>query len=117
MVTTAEAEAILQEQKVIAVNVNWRLERRGFRLEATVLAIESKLPLRLVGYVGLKNRSFALLFNNLPIRKYTAHDKHVNPNTGEPYRISTSGMIIGLTRWPMCQTTSGSATRIKNSLI
>ena len=35
-----------------------------------------------MGYVGLKNRSFALLFNNLPIRKYTAHDKHVNPNTG-----------------------------------
>lgn len=86
MVTAAEAEAILAEPKVIAVNFTWRRQPRGYQLEATVMAMESQQTLRLLGYIGRKNRSFALLYQNTPIRKYTVHDRHRDPVTKEVIR-------------------------------
>ena len=86
MVTAAEATAILQEDKVIAVNLAWTRHRRGLRLEATVMALESKQVLTLHGYIGRKNHSFALLYQNSPIRKYTVHDRHRDPVTREIVR-------------------------------
>ena len=86
MVTAAEATEILTEPKVIAVNLSWRQDRRNYRLEALVLAVNSKRSLRLLGYVGAKNRSFVLLYNNSAIRKYTVHDRHVDPVTLEVIR-------------------------------
>ena len=83
MVTAAEAEAILAEDKVIGVNLTWRGIGRGHRLEAKVLSVDSGAVLSLRGYVGVKNRSYALLYQNTPIRKYTVHDRHRNPATGE----------------------------------
>ncbi len=83
MVTRAEAEAILAEPKVIAANLAWQFQRDGYRLETIVLAEESGEPLSLRGYVGRKNRSFALLYKNTPIRKYTVHERHTDPKTGE----------------------------------
>ncbi len=83
MVTAAQADAILEERKVIAANLVWRGQRGTFRLEATVLAIESKELLSLRGFIGERNRSYVLLFKNTPIRKYTVHAQHRNPNTGE----------------------------------
>ena len=61
MVTAAEAEAILAEDKVIGVNLTWRGIGRGHRLEAKVLSVDSGAVLSLRGYVGVKNRSYALL--------------------------------------------------------
>ena len=83
MVTKAEAEAILEEDKVIAVNLHWFPDGPRFRLGAAVRAVESGALLRLHGFVGKTNRSFALLHRNFPIRKYTVHDHHTNPDTGE----------------------------------
>lgn len=70
-------------QKVIAANLVWRFDRRGYRLEATVLAVESSEVLRLRGYVGQTNRSLVLLYRNTPIRKYTVHRLHIDHETGE----------------------------------
>ncbi len=83
MVTRAEAEAIVAEPKVITANLAWRFQEGGYRLDAAVLAEESGELLKLRGYVGRKNRSFALLYKNTPIRKYTVHDRHTDPKTGE----------------------------------
>lgn len=69
MVTAAESEAILAEPKVVAADFAWQFQRGGYRLDATVLAEESGELLKLRGYVGRKNRSFALLYKNTPIRK------------------------------------------------
>lgn len=83
MVTAAEAEKILAEGKKIDEDLVWRPDMGGtaFRLEAAVFSIDSNKTLRLVGYVGKKNRSFALLYRNSPIRKYTVHDRHKDPVT------------------------------------
>ena len=80
-VTKIEAEAVLAEQNTLTANLNWRPHGRGFRLDsAQVLALESGNLLRLTGYLGSSNRSFALLYKNLPIRKYTVHSSHRNPD-------------------------------------
>ena len=83
MVTAAEAETVLAEDKVIGVNLAWRRDAGAFKLKATVLSLDSDAVLNLRGYIGTKNRSFALLYQNTPIRKYTVHDRHRNPATGE----------------------------------
>ena len=72
---------MLQEPKVISVNMRWRRYRRSYQLEATVLGIDSRNMLRLCGYVGRRNRSFVLLYMNTPIRKYTVHARHRDPVT------------------------------------
>ena len=42
---------------------------------------ESGEILSLRGYIGRKNRSFVLLYKNIPIRKYTVHPWHRDPVT------------------------------------
>jgi hypothetical protein len=81
MVSASDASAILAEPKVLAANLVWKWERGMYRLEATVLAMDSGQALSLRGCVGLKNRSFVLLYNNTPILKYTAHSRHRDPVT------------------------------------
>lgn len=83
MVTRAEAERILAEPKVIGANLSWRKDGQVQRLEAKVLCEESGEMLVLKGYQGKRNRSFALLYRNEPIRKYTVHPYHVDPVTRE----------------------------------
>ncbi len=86
MVTTAEANRILEENKVIAMNLSWRFERNGYRIQANVLSLDSDEMLSFRGYVGKTNRSFALLYRNLPIRKYTVHDRHIDPVTSRVFK-------------------------------
>ena len=81
MVTRSEAKRILDKDKVNAVNLAWWHERQGYRLEASVLAEGSGEYLSLRGYIGRKNRSFTLLYQDSPIRKYTVHDRHRDPVT------------------------------------
>lgn len=86
MVTAAEADKILAEDKVIGVNLAWKVDPRGYRLEAKVLSLDSGEALSLRGYVGSRNRSVVLLYKNTPIRKYTVHAQHKNKRTGEVIR-------------------------------
>jgi len=81
MVTSAQANTILNEPKMIGANLVWKVQRGSYRLEATVLATISGEILSLRGTVGPKNRSFALLWKNTPIRKYTVHERHRDPVT------------------------------------
>ena len=83
MVTRAEAERIIAEPKVIGANLSWKKDGQGQRLEAKVLCEESGEMLVLRGYQGKRNRSFALLYRNEPIRKYTVHSRHIDPVTRE----------------------------------
>ena len=86
MVTEAKAEELLAERKVIAANMVWRFQQPSYKLEATVLAEDSGETLKLRGTVGRKNRSFVLLYGDTPIRKYTAHDRHRDRETGKPVK-------------------------------
>ena len=83
MITEAEANRLLEEDKVIWANLSWRIDGEIFRLEAKVLCLESEEILSLRGTVGKKNRSFVLLYQNTPIRKYTVHAFHRDPVTRE----------------------------------
>jgi len=66
--TTLEIATLLAEEKVITANLRWRPWGRGWRLEATVLALTSRKTLELRGFVGPANRSYALLLNSIDIR-------------------------------------------------
>ena len=81
MVTVAEADAILASPKVIAANIAWRLFRPIYRLEATVLVLETNEFCYLKGTVGRTNRSLVILYKNFPIRKWTVHSHHRDPVT------------------------------------
>ena len=83
MVTEAAANSLLKEDKVIWANLSWRIDGEMVRLEAKVLCLESEEILSLRGTVGKKNRSFVLLYQNTPIRKYTVHAFHRDPVTRE----------------------------------
>lgn len=90
MVTAAEAAKVLAEDKVIDANLDWRFDRnlQAFCLQVDVICRTSGELLSLRGYVGDPNRSFALLYRNSPIRKYTVHNnqKHRDPLTGQVFR-------------------------------
>lgn len=83
MVTEAQAQIILAESKIIAVNLTWQRTNTAYALKAAVLSENSRELLSLRGYVGVQNRSFALLYRNTPIRKYTVHPWHIDPVTKE----------------------------------
>jgi len=77
--TNGEVTNLLAEDKIITANLSWGPDGRRYKLEASVLAMESNLLLRLYGNVGIKNRSFGLLHNNVSIRRYCSSPNHVNP--------------------------------------
>lgn len=106
MVTAAEADRIIAERKVIESDLTWQVEtqenparrgrrqrgrRRGapwnkFTLEARVLSSDSSANIRLIGNVGKTNRSFTLLYDNIPIRRYTVHrSPHTDPVTNRTF--------------------------------
>ena len=73
MVTEAETQTILAEQKVIGANLRWTADGVIRRLEAKVLCVESEEILTLKGTWGKTNRSFVILYRNTPpIRKRIA---------------------------------------------
>ena len=79
MVTAAKADSIIAEYKVIYETLIWRFERNAYRLRADVICEKSGEILSLRGILGKKNRSYVLLYCNVPIRKYTVHDRHKDP--------------------------------------
>ena len=86
MVTEAETQTILAEQKVIGANLSWTADGVIQCLEAKVLCVESEEILTLKGTRGKTNRSFVILYKNTPIRKYTVHAYHRDPATREMVR-------------------------------
>jgi hypothetical protein len=86
LVTGGKAEAVLKEPKVIAMNLAWQAQGRAYNLAATVLGTETGYTLSLRGYVGRRNHSFTLLFQNTPIRKWTVHDRHRDPVSKRIFR-------------------------------
>lgn len=79
--TEAQVGALLAEDKVITANLSWRpWGRRGSRLEATVLAKESNIRLKLYGYVGPRQQSFSLLYESIDIRRLCLSNnaRHIN---------------------------------------
>jgi len=71
------------EKKVCTVDIQWQRARgrsRRYSLEFSVLVPSRQRLCRIRGLVGKKNYSFCLLFDNQPIRKYTVHYRHKNPD-------------------------------------
>ena len=83
MVTEGEAQRILEAPKVIGANLAWRRDGGASRLEVNVLCPDTGEILSLRGFLGRTNRSFTLLYQNTPIRKYTVHAFHRDPVTRE----------------------------------
>ena len=64
-------------KKVVTSSVSWKsVSKNVWRLETRALTTTTKEILILKGYIGRDNYSFALLYNNIPIRKFTKHHKH-----------------------------------------
>lgn len=74
-----ETKGLHKEPKIITANLSWRRDGRRYKLEANVLATESKTLLKLVANIGIKNRSTALLCRNIRIRGYCTSHNHINP--------------------------------------
>ena len=93
MVTESEASRVLEELKVIGANLSWQNDGETLRLEATVLCLASQEVLKLRGFVGRTNRSFALLYRNAPIRKYTVHASHTDPSNSSTHNRATQAYL------------------------
>ena len=81
---------MVTEKKIIYGNITWRSpDRRGrtHKFTVRVESLDSGEILKLEGYIGRKNRSFALLYDNTPIRKFTVHNDqpHSDPATGDVF--------------------------------
>ena len=85
-VTATEAEMVLAARKTIDVSLSWSGRQDFYKLQADVLLEDTDEILDLRGNVGRTNRSFALLYRNTPIRKYTVHNVHRDPATNIVHR-------------------------------
>lgn len=75
--TKAQADGLVAVRKVVSAAVVWNAVGKGcWRLEARALSVDPVAILRVTGFVGRRNHSFALLYDNYPIRKYTKHHRH-----------------------------------------
>lgn len=75
--TREQADKMTKMKKVITSSVSWKSASKNvWRLEARALTTTTKEILILKGYIGRDNYSFVLLYNNIPIRKFTKHHKH-----------------------------------------
>lgn len=90
LLTTAQAKALLDEQKVINHTFNWRAvpdrtgrkQRLDTSLEVPFYGIELKLSVNL----GRTNYSFSLIYQRYPIRIYNVHGApHHNPDSNKIY--------------------------------
>ena len=76
--TRKDAESIIKSKKIVSASVSWKAGGRGtYKLEANCLVVETREILSIKGYIGRDNYGFALLYNNIPIRKYTKHQRHI----------------------------------------
>lgn len=78
----ATADELSRAPKIIGEDVvAWRaVGDQRYRLEARVVALDHGRVLKLVGNIGCANYGFALLYENLPIRKLTKHHRHQLPS-------------------------------------
>mgnify|MGYP000854140164 CR=1 FL=1 len=77
ILTREEADKIIKAEKVVSSSISWRSENpTSWRLEARALIRDTKEFVSIRGYIGSSNYSFVLLFNNIPIRKFTKHCRH-----------------------------------------
>jgi hypothetical protein len=79
--TRAEAEAMLLAEKWVNDTVIWVAKTSTrWTLDVTVFIPKWHEQLHLHGQIGRTNYSFALLYENYPIRKYTKHAPHLIGN-------------------------------------
>ena len=78
--TTAFANQLAQAPKIIDDDMVWYTVNNGRRLKVAVMAVATNEFMELRVYVGQHNRSFTLLYRNLPIRRYCPQGYHRNPD-------------------------------------
>lgn len=86
--TKADADRIVNEHKICTAHLTWRPEKsrlRRYHLETRVLVPSAEKMCQIRGAIGKKNYSFALLYDNIPLRCFTVHSQHKKPD-GTPVR-------------------------------
>lgn len=80
--------------KIIQENIEWREQNGSQRFKARVLAPEIGDQLELRGVIGKSKRSFSLLYERVPIRRYcyswTAHTNSNGDRITEPHKHTWS---------------------------
>lgn len=86
--TYDEANELVRIPKRIAAKLRWHCEGKGWKLSARAFGINGDEILEVRGYVGKVNHSFALLYHNFVLRKFTKHAPHkIGLNTfKEPHK-------------------------------
>lgn len=75
------ADLLSSTPKIITDVLKWHQYDDRYKLQLTkVLAPEIEEVLELTAYVGRTNRSYTLLYQSLPIRRYDAQGRHVTPD-------------------------------------
>ena len=75
-VDVVEANRLLQAPKVVSAAIRWTCGPAGvWRLKVAVGVLDGPEVLDLRGYVA-RNHSFALLLDNVPVRRFTKHAVH-----------------------------------------
>lgn len=75
--STEEADRLVKAKKLVSASVSWKTSNNNsWRLEAKAVELETQEILSIKCYIGKDNYSFALLYKNYPIRKYTKHQRH-----------------------------------------
>lgn len=76
--TREEADKLVKVRKIVSASVSWKSAGKGImRLETKALTQHTKEILIVKGYIGKDNYGFVLLYNNIPIRKFTKHHRHI----------------------------------------
>ncbi len=75
--TREEADKLVNMEKVVISSMDWESTANGqWRFEAKAVSVDNNEVFVLRGYIGHINYSFTLLYQNIPIRKYTKHNRH-----------------------------------------
>lgn len=74
--TEAEANELVEMEKIILGAAEWKQEGKCWRIKARVLAVGQDYIFDIAGYVGGNNYGFTLLYQNYPIRKFNKHSPH-----------------------------------------
>ncbi|RLT45030.1 MAG: hypothetical protein DWI57_01800 [Chloroflexi bacterium] len=85
----AEADELVKTPKIVTAMIHWQTKEGMQKLEVTIYAPEKQEILSLRGNIGKNSHGFALLYKNYPIRRYSKHFRHRQPDgtfVDEPHK-------------------------------
>lgn len=74
------ADQLSSVSKVISTQLQWRADGLRHKLKANVLAPGLNEVLELRAVIGIRSRSFTLLYKTISIRRYEPRGRHTTPD-------------------------------------